>query len=288
LTLTRLSVALALVLGGRTLVAEAPSFDYDRSRPLGIAPADVSLRNISYANASGARAEATLVLPARPGRHAAVLFAHWYGDPFQCSNRSEFLSEALHLGREGVVSLLVDTPWSDPKWFDARNPSEDFVHSVEEVRDLRRALDVLASLEEVDASRIAFVGHDFGAMYGAVMAAVDKRPKALAFIAGTATFGEWFLLGRKLDAAAQQKVRDELAPLDPVRHLAAVAPAAVLFQFASKDRYVSREAADALVAAARGPKTAKFYDCGHEMNLEASEDRVAWLLQVLGEDGGKR
>jgi cephalosporin-C deacetylase-like acetyl esterase len=186
------------------------------------------------------------------------------------------------------VSLLVDAPWSDPKWFGARNPAEDFAHSVEEVRDLRRALDVLASLEEVDSRRIAFVGHDFGAMYGAVMAAVDKRPMALAFVAGTATFGEWFLLGRKLDAAAQQKVRDELAPLDPVRHLGAVAPAPVLFQFASKDRYVTREAADALVAAAKEPKIAKFYDCGHEMNQEASEDRVAWLLQVLGEDGGKR
>jgi cephalosporin-C deacetylase-like acetyl esterase len=288
MTLTRLCVALALAVVGRTLAAEAPTFEYDKSRPLGVAPADVSLRNITYASASGARAEATLVAPARPGRHAAVLFAHWYGEPFQCSNRFEFLSEALRLARQGVVSLLVDTLWSDPKWFDTRNPSEDFAHSVEEVKDLRRALDVLTSLEEVDASRIAFVGHDFGAMYGAVAAAVDKRPKALVFVAGTAMFGDWFLLGRTLDASAQQKVRDELAPLDPVRHLAAFAPAPVLFQFASKDRFVPREAADALVAAAGEPKTAKFYDCGHEMNQEASEDRVSWLVQVLGEGAKQR
>jgi cephalosporin-C deacetylase-like acetyl esterase len=288
MTLTRLSLALALAVAARILAAETPSFEYDRSRPLGVAPAEVSLRNITYANASGERAEATLVLPSRPGRHAGVLFAHWYGEPVECSNRSQFLSEALRLARQGVVSLLVDTIWSDPRWFDTRNPSDDVAHSIEQVKDLRRALDVLSSLDEVDASRIAFVGHDFGAMYGAVVAAVDKRPKALAFVAGTATFGDWFLLGRKLDAAAQQKVRDELAPLDPVRHLAGVAPASVLFQFASKDRFVTREAADALVAAAGVPKTAKFYDCGHEMNQEATEDRVAWLLQVLGEGGGKR
>jgi cephalosporin-C deacetylase-like acetyl esterase len=285
MTPIRASLALALVVAASALAAEPPSFEYDRSRPLAVAPADVSLRNITYASASGTRAEATLVLPARSGRHAGVLFVHWYGEPVECSNRSQFLSEALRLARQGVVSMLVDTQWSDPKWFDTRNPAEDFAHSVEQVKDLRRALDVLSSLDEVDATRIAFVGHDFGAMYGALVAAVDKRPKALAFVAGTATFGEWFLLGRKLDAAAQQKVRDELAPLDPVRHLAAVAPAPVLFQFADKDRFVPREAADALVAAAGGPKTAKFYDCGHEMNRQAAEDRVAWLLQVLGEDG---
>ena len=123
MTLTRLTLTLALVVVGRTLAAETPSFEYDRSRPLGVAPAEVSLRNITYANASGERAEATLVAPARPGRHAGVLFAHWYGEPAQCSNRSQFLSEALQLARQGVVSLLVDTLWSDPKWFYTRDPS---------------------------------------------------------------------------------------------------------------------------------------------------------------------
>jgi cephalosporin-C deacetylase-like acetyl esterase len=154
--------------------------------------------------------------------------------------------------------------------------------SVREVKDLRRALDVLASLSEVDPERIAFVGHDFGAMFGAVVASVDRRPKALVFIAGTTSFSDWYLLGRKLEGEARRKVEQELAPLDPVRHVARIAPAPVLFQFSQKDPYVSLAAAEALVAATRGPKQVKFYECGHEMNRDATSDRVAWLAQTLG------
>ena len=43
------------------------------------------------------------------------------------------------------------------------------------MKDLRRALDVLLAQPGVDPKRIAYVGHDFGAMYGAVLAGVDRR-----------------------------------------------------------------------------------------------------------------
>jgi dienelactone hydrolase len=152
---------------------------------------------------------------------------------------------------------------------------------VAQVENLRRALDVLASFDDVDASRIALVGHDFGAMYGSLVAGVDRRVKALVFIAGTRSFADWFLLGRKLDPAAERAVRDELAPLDPLGYVGKIAPAPVLFQFATKDPYVSKEAADALVAAAGEPRSVKFYDTGHAMSIEALEDRVPWLLRAL-------
>jgi fermentation-respiration switch protein FrsA (DUF1100 family) len=276
------------VVAASPAAAEGPSFDYDRSRPLGVAPADVVLRNLTYVDASGDRAEATLVAPARHGRYPGILFVHWYGEPSQSSTRSQFLSDALQLGGKNVVSLLVDTPWSDPGWFTSRDPARDFSASVEEVKDLRRALDVLGSLEDVDPERLAFVGHDFGAMYGAVMAGVDRRPKAFVFMAGTDAFSDWFLLSQELDEPGRRKVQEELAPLDPVRHVGQIAPTSVLFQFAAKDRYVTREAADALVAAAREPKSAKFYDCGHALNDEATQDRIAWLLRTLGVEASSR
>lgn len=260
---------------------QTPTFAYDASRPLGIASTGVVLRDISFAGAQGERIEATVVGPAEPGRHPAVLFAHWYEEPALNSNRTEFLPDALRLGRSGVVSLLVDTLWSDPKWFRTRKPSDDFATSVAQVENLRRALDVLASFDDVDASRIALVGHDFGAMYGSLVAGVDRRVKALVFIAGTRSFADWFLLGRKLDPAAERAVRDELAPLDPLAYVGRIAPGPVLFQFAAKDPYVSKEAADALVAAAGEPRSVKFYDAGHAMSIEALEDRVPWLLQAL-------
>jgi len=275
-------LALALTTLVPSLDAGELSFDHDHKRALDVAPSEVTLRNISYVRGSGERAEAIVVTPAKPGRYPGVLFVHWYGEPFQTSNRTQFVPDAMRLARQGFVSLLVDTMWSEPTWFNKRKPADDLSTSVAQVKELRRSLDLLASLAAVDPERVAYVGHDFGAMYGTVVAAVDKRPKAFVFIAGTTAFADWFLLGRKLDAEAQKAVREELAPLDPVRHIGKINASSVLFQFAKKDEYVPQASADALVAAAREPKTVKFYECGHEMNGEAMVDRVDWLVQRLG------
>ncbi len=281
--MSRVLAVAALVLGlSRVGWAETPSFDYDHGRGLDVAPSGVSLRDVTYVGASGKRNQAIVVAPSTSGPHPGVLFVHWYGDPFQTSNRTQFVPDALRLAARGVVCVLVDAMWSEPHWFETRRPADDFAASVQQVKELRRAADLLRLQDGVDPDRVAYVGHDFGAMYGAVAAAADSRVKALVYIAGTASFGDWFLLGRTLDEAGQRAVRDELAPLDPVRHVGSLVRTAVLFQFASKDVYVTRAAADALVAAAREPKTARFYDCGHEMNGKAMEDRTAWLLDVLG------
>ena len=92
---------------------------------------------------------------------------------------------------------------------------------------------------------------------------------------------EW-VGGRKLDADAKARVYAGLTPFDPVTHLPKVKARAVLLQFAKKDPYVTQEAADALIASVTAPKESKFYDTGHEMNREALDDRVAWLVRVLG------
>jgi fermentation-respiration switch protein FrsA (DUF1100 family) len=67
-----------------------------------------------------------------------------------------------------------------------------------------------------------------------------------------------------------------------VGHLPKVTAAAVLLQFATKDPYVTADAARALIDAVKSPKESKFYDCGHDMNREAMDDRVAWLVRSLG------
>lgn len=264
-----------------SLLVPAARLLADTKAPLGIAAAEVTLRNLTYLDVSNRRVEATFVLPPGAGPHPAVLFVHWL-DPDSTSNgRTQFLPDALALARRGVASLLVDTPWSDPGWFLARDPSKDSASSQLLVRNLGRALDVLAALDRVDKGRLAYAGHDFGAMYGATLAGVDRRPVAWVYIAGTDRYAEWFTLARKLDAPAREKVFATFKALDPVEHIGAAAPAPVLFQFGSKDRFVTRQQADALVAAAKSPKEAKFYECGHEMNREAMDDRVAWLLRTL-------
>lgn len=262
--------------------ASAQDVTFDRQRPFAVADRDVSVREITFAGPAGEATEATLVTPAASGRYPAVLFVHWYGPAHTTSNRTQYVPDALALARHGIVSLLVDTPWSEPSWFRTRQPANDVTFSSAQVKRIQRAVDVLASLDRVDPERLGLVGHDFGAMYGAVVAGLDRRITAFAFVAGTEKFADWFLLGRTLDADARSRVYDELAPYDPVRHLPNVSAGAVLLQFATKDPYVTADAAKALIDAVKAPKESKFYECGHEMNREAMDDRVTWLVRVLG------
>ena len=282
LTIAVTAVALTCAVRG----AEPP-FEYDSSSPLDVKLGPVReqdgvlLRDLTYAESKSRRNGATLVTPRSPAGGPGILFLHWYGPPEPTSNRSQFVPDAIQLAHSGATSLLLDTPWSDHAYMKKRKRSEDFARSVAVVKDFRRALDVLVAQPGVTASRVALVGHDFGAMYGALMASADARVKAFVFMAGTRSFSDWFLFGPpRLEGAARQAFIDELAPLDPIRFVAKLTMP-VLFQFASKDEYVSKPTAEALVAATPGKPEAITYESGHELNDEATRDRIAWLKQQL-------
>jgi fermentation-respiration switch protein FrsA (DUF1100 family) len=153
--------------------------------------------------------------------------------------------------------------------------------SVTEVKELRRALDVLLQQPGIDRARVACVGHDFGAMYGAVAVAVDPRPTHFVYMAGTRSFSDWFLFSPKRDADARARVIARLAPLDPIAYLPKIAPRPILLQFGTSDKFVSKEVAAALAGAVREPKTVKYYDAPHALNADATRDRQAWLKREL-------
>ena len=279
----RLQILLVLILAAQPTRED---FRYQSGRPPDIRQKSaetrdgVSLRDIDFASDSGGRTSAYLVTPAGAGPFSAALFVHWYEPQSKDSNRSQFLSQAIDLAHSGTVSLLIETMWSDPKWFDTRNPAEDFDRSVQQVKELRRALDVLLAQPGIDRRRVAYVGHDFGMMFGAVLAGIDPRPTCFALQAGTASFSDWYLLGSKLQGAARQNVIDRLAPLDPVRYLPQTRRP-VLLQFGKDDPYVPRKTAEAIFQAAREPKKILWYDAGHGLNAAAIRDREAWLRSRL-------
>ncbi len=273
------------------------SFDYDQTVPLDVQTVGeprrhdvIAVRDITFANTVGGRVDATLVTPPGQGPFPVVLWAHWFEPEAQNSNRSEFNHEAIALARQGVVSLLVDGFWSmtPTKW--AQKPGfmwrTEVKHDTElsrrQVIELRRALDVLLAQPGVDPKRIAFVGHDFGAMYGALVAAVDHRPKAYVLMAGTTTFSEWFSFGSKLTKEAEQQYIKDMSPLDPTRYIAKAAPAALYFQFAHSDYYVPERTAQIFYDAASQPKEIAWYDAQHDLaHDEARPDRLKWLRKQL-------
>ena len=292
--MTRLMTACvaAVMAGSVFLRAQDPAsmFAYDGRKPADVvvgateARGSAIITDLTYQTLAGTRRAAYLVTPSKatgePG--PAILFVHWYEPPNPTSSRREFLPEAIELAGEGVTSLLVDTMWSDPDWFTRRDPENDLGHSIAQVKELRRALDILASRPGVDPSRVFYVGHDFGAMYGALVAGVDAaRLKGFVFMAGTRSFSDWFLLWPKRDDAVRADVIQRLAPLDPTRHLAKAGALPVLFQFATRDKFVTKAAAEALVASAIGPKEVRWYDAEHALNADAARDRLAWLRARL-------
>jgi dienelactone hydrolase len=269
-----------------------PGFDYDKTKPLDVRETGrrerdgAMLRDITYLESSGRTNAATLVTPkTAPSAPApAILFVHWYGPPRPTSNRTQFIPDAVALAKDGVTSLLIDTPWSVPGYFKTRTRKDDFARSVLQVRDLRRALDVLLAQPGIDPKRVAFVGHDFGAMYGVVAAAHDQRITHFVFMAGTASFSDWFLYGPpKLEGAARDQFIAELAPLDPVDWIGRLA-VPLLLQFADNDEHVPAPRRELLIKAAPKGADTRIYKAGHELNDEATRDRIAWLRKQLAAD----
>jgi dipeptidyl aminopeptidase/acylaminoacyl peptidase len=276
-----------------TLFAAAATFSLllqatpPQSSNLGVQvqPARVTVQQLTYGQLDGSRNAATLVTPvlseaAARAQGPAILFLHWYGPPHPTSNRTQFLPEAVELAGAGVVSLLVDTPWSRERWFGTRDSGKDYEFSVQMAKDVRRALDVLLAQPGVDKTRVAVVGHDFGAMWGALAVADDPRVTHFVYAAGTPSFTDWYLYTPKRDGADRDAFVARLAPLDPIKYLPKIAPRPVLLQFGTRDEHVTNEAATAQAEATREPKTVKIYqNAGHELTYPARVDRIAWLKE---------
>jgi fermentation-respiration switch protein FrsA (DUF1100 family) len=133
----------------------------------------------------------------------------------------------------------------------------------------------------VDPNRVAVVGHDFGGMYAALMGSVDQRPTHYVIMAATPRFPDWYLYFPKLEGDARAEFIAAMQAFDPITHIAHLAPARILFQFATADRHVSRERAQEFFNAARDPKELKWYDAGHGLNEQATTERMAWLRRQL-------
>lgn len=282
-------------------------FSYDPGWPLDLKvlatrkAGGAELREVDFESPVKGRVSATFVLPdaagraGKTGKAPAVVFMHW-GQ----GNSSEFVGEALLLARAGVASALVDAPFArtSPWRYGTEDPAKPEASRalfVGNIVDLRRTVDVLCAMPEVDHDRIAFVGHSFGATWGGSLAAADRRIKACVLMAGLPTLTDLTLTGaRRYDeylAMIQKNLPKEtwesyvsqVGPISSASLIGRAKGTAFLFQFAEYDSFISRKAADAYVAAAPEPKTVKWYPCSHEFaDPRALQDRLDWLGGQLG------
>ena len=239
-------------------------FDYDQAAPVDLrygstrTEATAVIHDVSYPSPRGGVVAAYLVVPLQEGPFAGIVFLHW-----GLGGRAEFLDEAVDLAARGVVSILISAP--GPTF----SSVADQIY-IRQVVDARRAVDVLASLPEVDVARLGYVGHSYGAVWGGVLAGVERRIKAYVLMAGWARPS----LYMETDAPTPR--------LDPIHYIGHAAPAALFFQFARADEYITERAALEYFTAASEPKLMEWYDGGHELNEPARLDRAAWLATQLG------
>lgn len=131
---------------------------------------------ISFSTCGGFQLAGQLVLPSTPGPHPVVAFAHGWGSG-KDSPRNRAVAAAL--GARGVASLLFD--------FTGHGESEgtaDQSTLLQQVRDLRAAIDLLQTLDDVDAGRVGVAGASSGAAVALTLAAEDARVRALALRSG--------------------------------------------------------------------------------------------------------
>ena len=236
---------------------------------------------IATSSPFGYRRMAELIRPEQGIPCAAILYVHWYEPESPDSNRSQFVIEAKQMAKLGAACLLIETLWSDPDFFLKRTQEDDLQNSVQQVVDLRRAMDFLLAQPDVDLERFAYVGHDFGGMYGVLAGSLDKRPTHYVIMAATPSFPDWYLYTPKLEGEAREAFTRQMAAIDPISHVRNLSPASILFQFATDDFHVPRERAEEFFAAAREPKELRWYQAGHGLNESATQERMKWLTDSL-------
>jgi dienelactone hydrolase len=272
--------ALAVALAG-TLAAVAVAPAQAAAPPATIASTPVIVQDVLLTIPGHPAISAYLV---RPGGHlrrhgdAGVLFLHWLGQIH--SDRTEFLAEATELASQGAVSLLPQGkfPWQ----VDPNGTGRDVTYVQAQLFYFQQALNWLISRSYVDPARVAVVGHDYGAMYGALLANADHRVHAAVLATPDATWGNWFVkywLGYTGPRAARYE--GLFSKLQPVSHASRLG-ARELFQWAGQDIYVSASVRRQFAQHAPHAQVDFYASSDHQLTDAALADRDAFLTRQLG------
>jgi dienelactone hydrolase len=274
--------------GNARAPARAGLFDYDRSTPLGFRDRGrinhgypIAVRDVSYASPKGGRVPGYLIVPPGRGRRPAVIYMHGSG-----GTRIDFVVPGTWMAARGAVALTIASPAARSREAAAagtQSLERQRDLTVQNIVDLRRAVDLLRSLPEVDPNRIAYVGYSAGARTGAILAGVEHRIKAYDLLSGGASPPAEY--ARAAPRRLRARITRVLGSVDPLRYVRRAAPSTLFFQDGRRDRVVPRRALVALAGAGSTPKQVRWYDAGHGLDERAYRDQLRWLSRRLDLDG---
>ena len=265
-------------------------FAYDSNIPLDIQEVDrhhslgMTVTDLTYASPMGGRVPATLVIPDGDGPFSGMLIQHGMGSGSHPGARKGNLPEAEAYARLGAVVLLIDAPFNRPEHGIVSSMSfteQDRREQIQYIVDLRRGVDLLVSMPEVDPGRLAYVGFSGGGAMGGLLAGVEHRLQGyvlvvgdggiVTHITGPEDYGWWDYKPKDL----REKVITWMWPIEPIHYVGCAAPASLLFQNGTQD--VSVPPADALRYQHAGsePKMVMWYESSHDdLGSQAFLDRA--------------
>jgi dienelactone hydrolase len=284
-----LAVALLAGCGGDDDSSVPAPFTYEskaldlKSSQTSFGTEEVEVEDVSFTGPSDTRLAGYLVTPTgSSGRHPAVVYAHGAG-----GDRNELLDEARYMAEKGAVTLTLDMIYSPSRVRPQPTTGMEAVRAnsaleVECVKEVRRAVDLLQSLDAVDGDRIGYVGWSQGARMGALISGIEHRIEAFDLIAGGAAPVSEFV--NQAPAELRPELREIFEKTDPLSHVAQAAPSVLFFQLGRDDEIVPEAALRELARAGSGPKQVRWYDTGHLPNEELWADSRSWLADELDID----
>ena len=263
------------------------TFSYDRAQPLAFQSRSdgvingVERQTISFASPRGGRATGMLLVPQGTGPFAGIVLMH--GMP---GTARQMEGIGMELARRGAVVIAIDAPWARTgsviNW-DAR----DSANQVQLIVDLQRAVDVLLARDDVDRSRLAYVGVSYGGAMGGLFAGVERRLATYVLRVGDGGLVAHFTGAEDppsppgVSDAAWRAWRAAMEPIEPIRFVGR-ANAPLFFQNGEQDALVPPADARAYHAAAGSNKKISWYPAGHGLNQQANMDMYDWLNQKVG------
>lgn len=255
-------------------------------------------RKIRYEALPDSFVPAYLFLPDGEGRRPATLALHPTGAPGKDIVAGETdrvnRSYAVELARRGLVVLAPDYPTMGEPQDDAYELGFESV-TMQAIYNHARGIDLLQSLEEVDAARIASIGHSLGGHNTLFVSVFDDRIRAAATSCGFNSFVKYYegdLTGwaqRKYMPRIEERYGKDPArmPFDFTEVLAAIAPRAVFVSAPLHDANFEVSGVRDCLRAARPVYDRVFDaadrleavhpDCAHDFPPEIREQSYAFL-----------
>ncbi|HYC31761.1 MAG TPA: alpha/beta fold hydrolase [Gemmatimonadales bacterium] len=278
--------------GGPATAADRDLFAYDVDAPLNLQKTventvdGVEVGRISFDSPGGGSATGMLFDPVtRSSLRPGIVLMH--GLPGTARDMAGY---AQLLARYGAVVIAIDAPFARRGGEPVRFSTEDRAEQIQLIKDLQRGVDVLRARANVDDERIAYLGISYGGAMGALFAGIERRLKAAVLVVADGGLVSHFTGPEDLDfmaglsCATRVAWFQAMAPIEPIRFIPHASPTPLLLQSGRTDNLVPTADAEALHAAAPEPRTIRWYDAGHGLNLQAALDRHDWLEEQIGLD----